>query len=93
MRDAARRVGELRRELALVRRRGYALNHQQTETGLTAIGAAVHDRRGVAQAAVCIAMPTARFHRDRLTELVAALHDTTHDIEELLAAAAQSEAS
>jgi IclR family transcriptional regulator, acetate operon repressor len=83
----------LRRELALVRRRGYALNHQQTETGLTAIGAAVHDREGCAQAAVCIAMPTARFHRDRLTELVAALRDTTHDIEAFLAVTAQTEAS
>ena len=86
-------LAKLRRELAIVRRRGYALNHQQTETGLTAIGAAIHDHEGWPRAAVCIAMPTARFHRDRLTELVAALRDTTHTIDQLLVAAAQSEAS
>ena len=89
----AAEMTKLRRELALVRRRGYAINHQQTEAGLTAIGAAVHDLVEQPRAAICIAMPTARFHRDRLAELVDALHDAIRTIEQLLSAAARSEAS
>ena len=36
---------QLRRELALVRKRGFAINDGLTETGLTAVGMAVRDRR------------------------------------------------
>jgi IclR family acetate operon transcriptional repressor len=86
-------TAKLRRELAGVRRRGYAVNHQQTEAGLTAVGAAVRDCDGSPRCAVCIAMPTARFHRDHLAELVDALADTAHAIEQLLAAESHRAAS
>jgi DNA-binding IclR family transcriptional regulator len=72
---------KLHRELAQVRRRGYAINNQQTETGLTAIGIAVKDTAGASCAAVCIAMPTARYHRDRLQQQIAALGETAQRIE------------
>jgi DNA-binding IclR family transcriptional regulator len=57
----------LRRELALVRRRGFAINDGLTETGLTAIGVAVPwPDEGAPAAAISLAMPSARFDHDRL---------------------------
>ncbi|MET8350791.1 IclR family transcriptional regulator [Micromonospora sp. NPDC005206] len=71
----------LRRELRLVRQRGFALNDQKTENGVTAIGRVVRNARGVPLAAVCLAMPTARFSRDRLPDWIAALTTTASRIE------------
>jgi DNA-binding IclR family transcriptional regulator len=73
-------LAKLHRELAQTRRRGYAINNQQTETGLTAIGIAVRDAAGRPCCAVCLAMPTARYHRDRLPEQVDALGQTARRI-------------
>jgi IclR family transcriptional regulator, acetate operon repressor len=56
----------LRRELRTVRRRGFAVNEQETETGLTAVGAAVPAGADAPPAAISLAMPSARFSRDRL---------------------------
>ncbi|MCH6160531.1 IclR family transcriptional regulator [Streptomyces marispadix] len=63
----------LRRELALVRERGFAVNDGLTETGLTAVGMAVHDPDGQPVAAVSLAAPTARFGKDVLPVWVAAI--------------------
>ena len=74
-------LAKLHRELAQVRRRGYAVNNQQTETGLTAIGIAVSTAAGAPCAAVCLAMPTARYNRHRLPQQVTALGETVQRIE------------
>ncbi|MFD4603863.1 IclR family transcriptional regulator [Streptomyces sp. NPDC058464] len=66
----------LRRELALVRKRGFAINDQKTETGLTAVATEVRDPDGTPVAAVALAMPSARFDQDHLPGWVAALHGT-----------------
>lgn len=66
-------LARLRRDLGLVRRRGFAINDQRTEKGVTAIGVPVHDRTGEAVAAIALAIPTARFDRDRLPVWVSAL--------------------
>nr|WP_277349009.1 IclR family transcriptional regulator [Streptomyces sp. HNM0575] len=63
----------LRRELALVRKRGFAVNNGLTETGLTAVGMAVHAPDGNPVAAVSLAAPTARFGQDVLPVWVAAI--------------------
>lgn len=63
----------LRRELTLVRKRGFAINDQLTETGLTAVGMAVHDPDGRPAAAVSVAAPTVRFDQDVLPVWVAAI--------------------
>ena len=63
----------LRRELRTVRRRGFAVNDQETETGLTAVGAAVPVGPGGPPAAISLAMPSARYSRDRLPEWGAAV--------------------
>jgi IclR family acetate operon transcriptional repressor len=59
-------VAALLRELRRVRRRGFALNDRATEPGVTAVGRAIRLPVDEVPAAVSIAMPTARFHRDRL---------------------------
>ena len=74
-------LAKLHRELAEVRRRGYAINNQQTEIGLTAIGIAISNASGAPCAAVCLAMPTARYSRDHLPQQVTALGETAQRIE------------
>ncbi|MGH8827067.1 MAG: IclR family transcriptional regulator [Jiangellaceae bacterium] len=74
----------LLRELTLVRRRGFAINDQLTEQGVTALGRAIHAPGGEAVAAVSLAMPTARFSRARLREWVGALAATGAGIESTL---------
>lgn len=59
-------VPALLRELRSVRRRGFAVNNQRTEAGLTAIGCALRGAAGTVIAGLSIAMPTARYRRDRL---------------------------
>lgn len=71
----------LRRQLTLVRKRGFAINDQQTEAGLTALGMAVRDHHGGAGVAVTIALPSARFDRDRLLDWVSAMTDTAAAVE------------
>ncbi|MFI6299984.1 IclR family transcriptional regulator [Nonomuraea sp. NPDC050790] len=76
----------LRRELTLVRKRGFAVNDQLTETGVTAIGAGVRDVAGRTVAAISLAMPTVRFDRDRLAGWVTELSTTAALIERDFAA-------
>lgn len=80
--DQRPNLATLRRELRTVRERGFAINAGRTERGVTAIGRAVRGEDGRAQAAVSVSMPTSRFSRDRLSDLVSSLALTTRDIEE-----------
>ncbi len=79
-------VEALERELHVVRDRGFAINKDRTETGVTAIGRGlrVGDRT---DAAVTVSMPTVRFREDRLIDVVSALALTTRDIERDMAQA------
>lgn len=70
--DEARRA-RVRRELGVVRRRGFAVNDQETETGLTAVGAALPAGTAVPPAAISLAMPSARWSRDRVPAWGAAM--------------------
>lgn len=69
----AEAAARLARELRTVRRRGFAVNDQATETGLTALGVAVPDPEGAVRAALSLAVPTARYSRDRLPQWGAVL--------------------
>jgi IclR family transcriptional regulator, acetate operon repressor len=71
----------LHREFALIRKRGFAINNQLTEPGVTAIGVALRDPDGHPNAAISISMPTIRFDRDRLTGWVNELVSTAAEIE------------
>ncbi|TCO54202.1 IclR family transcriptional regulator [Actinocrispum wychmicini] len=69
-------MARLRRELSLVRKRGFAINDQLTETGLTAVGVAIPWPAATPTAALSIAMPSVRFSRDLLPTWVSALSET-----------------
>jgi DNA-binding IclR family transcriptional regulator len=71
---------KLRRELSLVRKRGFAINDQLTETGLTAVGVVLHGPSGT-PAALSLALPTARFDREHLPTWVGALSAAAAAIE------------
>ncbi len=77
----------LLRELRLVRKQGYSVNRDQTETGVSAVGAVLRDASGEAVAAFSVSVPSARFDAQRIPHLVremraavaraeAALHST-----------------
>lgn len=73
---------KVRRELRSVRRRGYALNDQQTETGVTAVGVALPPLAGMPLASIALAMPTARYSVQRLPAWSADLADAARNIAE-----------
>jgi DNA-binding IclR family transcriptional regulator len=80
-------LAALRKELRIVRERGFAINAGRTEAGLTAIGRAVRIDGQRADAAISVSMPTVRFSEERLVQLVTALALTARDIEQDLARA------
>lgn len=61
-------------ELALVRARGYATDHEEVEEGLMCVGAPIRDYRGVVVAAISMAGPASRMlpHEERFGRRVAA---------------------
>ncbi|ROO84296.1 IclR family transcriptional regulator [Actinocorallia herbida] len=75
------------RELAQIRRRGFAINDQRTETGLTALGMAVRDPSGRPIAGISLSIPTARFIRDALPTWTTALSSATTRLEAALSSA------
>ena len=56
-----------------MRRTGIAVNLERSERGLAAILRAVLDADGDPIAAVSVSMPTVRYRKERVPELVAAL--------------------
>ncbi|QFY13150.1 helix-turn-helix domain-containing protein [Nonomuraea phyllanthi] len=66
-------LAALRRELDGARRRGYAVNSEESERGVRAVGACVRDGAGRAIAAAAVAVPSVRWPKRRLTELAAPL--------------------
>ncbi|MEQ3550097.1 IclR family transcriptional regulator [Pseudonocardia nematodicida] len=75
-------VEALLRDLARIRRQGFAVNDQKTETGVTAIGCVVDGPPGAPSAAISLAMPTVRYDRHRLGEWVRELTTTAARIAE-----------
>ncbi len=65
----------LSRELARVRRRGFAVNDQETEAGLIAVGVAVPPAGGFSGAALSVAAPRVRYSADRLPGWASCLTD------------------
>ena len=66
-------AARLRRGQPTIRRQGLAVNDQDTQVGLTAVGVAIPDNAGAVASAVSVSMPTARYSRDRLRAWSAAL--------------------
>ncbi|KAA9165808.1 IclR family transcriptional regulator [Amycolatopsis acidicola] len=72
---------KLMAELKLIRRRGYATNPEGTETGLHAVGMAFRGGDGEYVAALSVAMPSARYSRQRVSTLVPELRAAIDAIE------------
>lgn len=68
-------TARLLRELRAVRRRGFAVNDQGTEAGLTAVGVVVPSAGGFRGVALSLAAPSARYSRERLPVWAAALSE------------------
>ncbi|MGV9847486.1 IclR family transcriptional regulator [Streptomyces sp. NPDC003442] len=71
----------LERELAQVRARGYAVNLEGSETGLHAVGVAVHDLAGRAIAALAVSAPAHRLGPERRQEAGEALMEAARAVE------------
>src|SRR5699024_3807059 len=63
-------VGTLRRELARIRRTGYAVMMGEYRELTGGIAAPVFDAQGVVVAALCVILPSARMTPDRIPTLV-----------------------
>jgi len=85
-RDQDADLAQLYKELSIVRRRGFAVNEQLTETGVSAVGVALPGPAGTPQAALSLAIPSARFHPSRLPTWLSALTTTAADIQRDLTA-------
>jgi DNA-binding IclR family transcriptional regulator len=77
----------LRRHLTVTRQRGYAINDQETEDGVSAMAVCLRDAVGDAVGALAIALPSVRFTRGRQPGLAAALRETAERANADLAAA------
>lgn len=61
------------RALLAVRRRGYGVNMGESERGIHAVGACVHDPEGRAVAALTVSAPSVRLPRSRVPEIAEAV--------------------
>jgi DNA-binding IclR family transcriptional regulator len=66
-------MARLHADLRATRRTGVAVNLERSERGLVALGVAVHDADGDPVAAVSVSMPTVRYRKDAVPEIVGAL--------------------
>lgn len=78
-------LARLRSELAIVRRNGFAVNHERSERGVVAVGVPLRSRRGEVVAGLSISMPGARYEKSQLPTLVAVLKRAASAIEADLA--------
>ena len=77
---AVRDLAALRRELGRVRRQGFALNLEESERGVNAVGTCVRSASGAAVAAAVVAAPAARCGRRELLELTVPLLETARKV-------------
>ncbi|MGP6175328.1 IclR family transcriptional regulator [Corynebacterium sp. A21] len=71
----------LKRMLTQVRRDGYGISVEETEQGVVGLGVAIIGPDARPAAAITIAIPSARFQRERVSEYVAALDAAAEEIQ------------
>ncbi len=74
-------LAALRVDLRVLRERGFALNVEETEAGVTAIGYPIRGDDGRAEAAISVGLPASRFTDLRLPVIVAALSACAKGVE------------
>lgn len=70
------------RELARIRKQGFALNNGRSEKGVVAIGVPVRDPDGTAVAGLSVSMPSVRYDKADLPRLVSTLQAAADDLED-----------
>ncbi len=70
---------ELFAQLQQIRDQGYAINHGESTTGISAIAMVQRTASGATPAALAISVPEGRLTKDRLPELIQALRQITTD--------------
>ncbi len=73
------RPEDLREELARVRRRGYAIDNEEHEEGVSCVAAAILDHAGTATAAISVSGPTVRLRSIGFSELGELLSSEARD--------------
>jgi len=86
MRAELAKRATLQRELATVRKRGYATNFDESERGVTAAAVVVKNPGGRAVASIAVACPSARCPRSRVESIVVALREASTTAEDALRA-------
>jgi DNA-binding IclR family transcriptional regulator len=74
-------LARLKGELTRIRRAGFVVNQGRSERGVVAVGVPVRDEDGVALAGLSVSMPSVRYARDDLPELVACLRAAVRGLE------------
>lgn len=78
----------LKRQLAAVRKTGYAVNTEETEQGVSGLGVCIRDATGKPMAAFTTAIPTARYQKGKVPDHIKALREAASTTEaELLTGA------
>lgn len=70
----------LRRQLEVIRRQGYTIDHEELEVGVCAVAAPIYNRQGAIIAAMSVPSPTSRMTPERITEIAEALKEATRAI-------------
>ena len=73
-------LGALRRQLSATQRQGFGTAFSEGERGVVALGMAVRGVTGAAIAAAAVALPTVRFSRGKIVDLLPALTETVEGI-------------
>lgn len=73
-------LGELHAELALIRERGYATNFEESETGVSAVAAALPASPGGRLAAISVSAPTTRLTEDGVKTIAKELIEATASV-------------
>jgi len=79
-REAKQTLPTLERKIRAVRRAGYATNHGESDAGISAVALCLRDPFDRAFAGIAVAVPTPRFDRYSITDLVEALSTTAADV-------------
>lgn len=77
-------IGTLRRELSLVRERGYAVDNQENELGIRCVAAPIRDYTGKVVASISISGPIIRITDEKIPEFAKLVIEVSSKISELL---------
>lgn len=74
----------LEKELLLIRKRGYAISHQERMNFLSSVSVPIRDHSGKVIAAICIDGPTVRFNAEKVKEFKNLAISAAHQISSVI---------